>query len=92
MAALNKMGAANWNGSTGTQYINYYIAIPSDKLAEGVEFWSWAVKKPLFNSDKLEREKQVVISEIRGYHTDPDHIADEALESREFSLSLGART
>jgi zinc protease len=85
MAALNKMGVANWNGSTGAQYINYYITLPSDKLAEGIEFWSWAVKKPVFDADKLEREKQVVISEIRGYHTDPNHIAEEALESREFS-------
>ncbi len=85
MAALNRMGVANWNGSTGAQYINYYITIPSDRLAEGIEFWSWAVKKPLFNADKLEREKQVVINEIRGYHTDPDHIAEEGLESRVFS-------
>ena len=85
MAALNRMGVANWNGSTGTQYINYYITVPSDKLAEGIEFWSWAVKKPLFDSGKLEREKQVVINEIRGYHTDPGHIAEEGLESRVFS-------
>jgi len=86
MAAINRMGVANWNGGTGTQYINYYITVPSDKLEQGVEFWSWAVKKPVFTADKLEREKQVVISEIRGYHTDPDHIAEEGLESRVFSL------
>jgi zinc protease len=85
MAALNKMGVAGWNGATGTQYINYYITVPSDKLAEGIEFWSWAVKKPVFDADKLEREKQVVINEIRGYHTDPDHIAQEGLESRAFA-------
>ncbi len=85
MAAINKMGVANWNGGTGTQYINYYITVPSEKLGEGIEFWSWAVKKPVFDAGKLEREKQVVINEIRGYHTDPNHIADEALESREFS-------
>jgi zinc protease len=85
MAALKRMGVANWNGGTGTQYVNYFITVPSDKLAEGVEFWSWAVKKPVFDADKLEREKQVVINEIRGYHTDPGHIADEGLESRVFS-------
>jgi zinc protease len=85
MAALNRMGVANWNGATGAQYINYYITVPSDKLGEGIEFWSWAVKKPVFESGKLEREKQVVINEIRGYHTDPDHIAEEGLESRVFA-------
>ncbi len=40
MAALNKMGVTGWNGGTGTEYINYYITLPSDKLAEGLEFWS----------------------------------------------------
>ena len=39
--ALNKMGVANWNGATGTEYINYYITVPSDKLGDGIEFWSW---------------------------------------------------
>jgi zinc protease len=85
MAALNKLGVANWNGATGSEYINYYITLPSEELAAGVEFWSWAVKKPVFEASKLEREKQVVINEIRGYHTDPDHIASEALESRMFA-------
>jgi zinc protease len=85
MAAIKRLGVANWNGETGSQYINYYITVPSEKLSDGVEFWSWAIKTPVFNEDKLGREKQVVVNEIRGYHTDPDHIADEALESRMFS-------
>jgi zinc protease len=85
MAAIKRLGVANWNGETGNQYINYFITVPSDKLADSVEFWSWAIKKPVFNEDKLGREKQVVINEIRGYHTDPDQIAGNALESRMFS-------
>jgi zinc protease len=85
MAALNRLGVSGWNGATGTEYINYYITLPSDKLAEGIEFWSWAIRKPVFEGDKLEREKQVVINEIRGYHVDPAHIADEGLESRMFA-------
>jgi zinc protease len=85
MAAIKKLGVANWNGETGSQYINYYITVPSQKMPDGVEFWSWALKKPVFNEDKLSREKQVVLNEIRGYHVDPDHIANDALESRMFS-------
>ena len=76
--ALNKMGVANWNGATGTEYINYYITVPSDKIGDGIEFWSWAVKKPLFDADKLKSEKDVVINEIRGYHSDPDEIMEMA--------------
>jgi len=83
--ALNKMGVANWNGATGTEYINYYITVPSDKLGDGIEFWSWAVKKPLFEAEKLKSEKDVVINEIRGYHSDPDEIMSNAISSRAFS-------
>lgn len=83
--ALNRMGVANWNGSTGTEYINYYITVPSDKLGEGVEFWSWAVKKPLFDEEKLANEKNVVLNEIQGYHNDPDQVMENAFESRIFA-------
>ncbi len=84
-AALSKMGVANWNGATGNEYINYYIVVPSEKLADGIEFWSWAVKKPLFNEEKLSKEKEVVINEIRGYQVDPDRYFSEALDMRMFS-------
>jgi zinc protease len=84
IAAMNKMGVPKWNGATGGEYIYYYITVPSDKAEDGVEFWSWAAKKPVFDAVKLEKEKQVVLAEIRGYHVDPDQIAENALESRMF--------
>ncbi len=86
-AALNRMGVPNWNGATGAEYINYYITVPSDRLEEGIEFWAWAVKKPVFDAAKLEDEKDVVINEIRGYHADPDQIMENAIESRLFTVA-----
>ena len=83
-AALNRMGVANWNGSTGDGIVDYYITIPSDKLEEGVEFWSWAVKSPTLDPAELESEKDVVINEIRGYHADPDEVMYNAIETRAF--------
>jgi zinc protease len=81
-AALNAMGVPSWNGSTGEEYINYYITVPSDKLDEGVAFWSWAVRHPVFDPVKLEAEKGVVLNEIKGYHADPNQVFSNALESR----------
>ena len=83
-AALNRMGTTNWNGATGKEYINYYITVPSDKLADAVDFWAHAVMNPTLNYAVLENEKQVVLNEIRGYHSDPAQIASNALESRMF--------
>ena len=36
-AALNSMGTTAWNGATGTEYINYYITVPSEKTEAAVE-------------------------------------------------------
>lgn len=85
MAALHRMGVANWNGGTSGEYVNYYITVPSDRLAEGLDFWAAAVREPLFEQARLDREKQVVINEIRGYHTDPADIFANALERRAFA-------
>ncbi len=83
--ALNKMGVSNWNGGTGNESVNYYVTVPSDKLGDGIEFWSWAVKKPVFDKDTLENEKSVVTNEIQGYHSDPDSIFSNAISSRAFA-------
>jgi len=83
-AARNAMGSTTWNGGTGTEFINYHITVPSDYLADGVAFWAAAVRSPIFDPAILENEKQVVLSEITGYHADPASIAVNALESRMF--------
>jgi len=83
-AALNRMGTTSWNGATGREYINYYITVPSNKLADAIDFWAHAVINPTFDPAVLENEKQVVHNEIRGYHNDPSQIALNALESRMF--------
>ena len=84
-AAINRMGVSSWNGGTGMEYINYYVTVPSDRLGDGIEFWSWAVKTPVFTQEKLDNEKNVVINEIQGDHNDPDEIFDNAVGSRVYT-------
>lgn len=82
--ALARMGVAEWNGGTATEYVTYYFTVPSDRLEEGLEFWSWAIKTPLLDAGQLEKEKQVVCDEISGYINDPDNIFSMALNRRLF--------
>lgn len=84
-AALNSMGTTAWNGATGSEFINYHITVPSDRLSEGVDFWAQAVRDPIFDPSVLDNEKQVVLNEIKGYHNDPAQIASNALQSRMFA-------
>lgn len=69
--AISDMGVASWNGSTGIECVNYFFTIPKDKLQEGLEFWSYAIREPLIEPKELENEKKVVLSEITGNQNDP---------------------
>ncbi|MDC7224850.1 MAG: pitrilysin family protein, partial [Spirochaetales bacterium] len=84
MAAMKSLGVGNWNGGTSTEYVTYYFTIPSSKTAEGVAFWSEAVRYPLFEESELEIEKGVVINEIKGYHNDPQDNFRQAISGRLF--------
>lgn len=84
MAAMNSLGVGEWNGSTGVDRVNYYFTVPSDKVRDGMEFWSLAVRSPNMDEGELEREKGVVLSEIRGDYTSPAEIAYAAVSSKLF--------
>lgn len=73
MAAMKRLGVGSWNGGTSTEYVTYFFTIPSERLAEGLEFWSAAVQSPLLRADELERERQVVYNEIAGAQSDPGY-------------------
>ncbi len=70
-AAMTELGIAGWNGSTSTEYVEYHITLPSNKTGKGLEFWSYAMRSPLFDKEELEIEKDVVCNEINGDRSRP---------------------
>ena len=72
--AISDMGVPDWNGTTGSECVNYYFTVPSALLREGMEFWSYAIRSPLLDEAEFEREKKVVLSEIEGGLSDPNTI------------------
>ncbi len=84
-SAMTELGVAEWNGGTSTEYVDYYFTVPSNKVNEGLEFWSHAVREPLFSAEELLLEKDVVVNEINGGMGDPDHIYQAALTKTMFS-------
>lgn len=84
-AAMTRLGVANWNGGTSSEYVTYYFTIPSSRLADGLDFWAAAIRTPLLDGKELETEKDVVINEIRGYFDDPDEIFDSGITTALFS-------
>ena len=71
--ALSEIGVANWNGTTGSDRVNYFFTIPSNQLEKGLAFWNAAIRSPLMTEQELENEKRVVLSEIEGDAADPQH-------------------
>ncbi len=79
-AAMTDLGVAEWNGGTSTEYVTYYFTVPSDRTSQGLQFWSHAVREPLFDPAELEVEKDVVVNEINGRNTDPDTVFSSAVD------------
>lgn len=82
MDAMNALGVGNWNGTTGTDRVNYFFTVPSNLVRDGLEFWSYAVRTPLMDEKELANEKGVVLSEITGNYTNPGRIANASLYRR----------
>ena len=77
--AMNELGVSDYNGTTGLDRVNYFFTIPSSKIKEGLEFWSYAVRTPKLDESELENEKKVVLSEIEADFTNPSKIRSSGL-------------
>jgi zinc protease len=65
-----ELGAV-FNGSTREEVVNYYLTLPADSLAGGLQFLASALRKPLFRTDELAREKEVVLGEYDRNEAEP---------------------
>lgn len=62
---------AIYNGSTREEVVNYYLTLPADSLAGGLQFLASALRNPLFREDELKREKEVVLGEYDRNEAEP---------------------
>ncbi|MFL5575936.1 MAG: M16 family metallopeptidase [Gemmatimonadaceae bacterium] len=62
---------ASFNGTTSEERVNYYMHLPADSLAGGMEFMAAALRTPSFRQDELERERQVVLGEYDRAESSP---------------------
>ena len=70
----------NFNAFTGEEATCYYAHLPDEYLKEAVEIISDMYLHALIPADEFEREKRVVIEEIRMYADEPDAVAMENLQ------------
>ncbi|MCC6524828.1 MAG: insulinase family protein [Polyangiaceae bacterium] len=71
-----------WNGTTGTERVNYYFSTTSDHFADTMAFMRDAVVAPLFDQKELEREREVVTGEMDRNEGNPFYFFGQALDRR----------
>lgn len=72
------------NASTSKEVIIYYIKIASTDFTLTNEILSSMIKEPLFDPEEIEKEKKVVIEELRMYRDDPGSYAPVLYERLQF--------
>ena len=78
----------NFNACTGEEATCYYVHLPSEYLVEAIDILSDMYLRATIPADEFDREKQVIIEEIRMYADEPDSVAMENLQRALFPKSM----
>ncbi|ANE50540.1 M16 family metallopeptidase [Flavisolibacter tropicus] len=62
---------AIWNGTTGTERVNYYFTFDKDSLLAGLKFMNAAMRFPIYRKEDMEKERPVVDGEFQRNESDP---------------------
>jgi len=73
---------AVFNASTREELVNYYLTIPSDSTAAGMDFLAAALLTPKFLPEELAREREVVIGEYDQQESSPYFRFDQEMGQR----------
>jgi predicted Zn-dependent peptidase len=70
------------NAFTSHDMTSFWFKLPSEHLFSGLDILTDMLNNPIFNPEKFEKEKKVVIEEIKMYHDAPmRHIHDQIEEN-----------
>jgi len=70
MEKVQEMGA-QFNGTTSTNRVNYFITVTNPKLEEGLKFLNSAMRYPKFDKEEMKKENLVVDGEFERAESNP---------------------
>lgn len=62
---------AMWNGTTGTERVNYFFTFNKDSLEAGLKFMNAAIRFPIYREEDMQKERPVVDGEFQRAESDP---------------------
>jgi len=89
IAASLEMLGGELNAFTSREYSCYYARAASRHFATAMDVLGDVVLRSTFPEDEFEKERNVVLEEIRMYEDSPEELSHELLQSVMFSPALG---
>lgn len=77
---LDSLGA-EFNAFTSKEYTGYYIKVPKNKINNAIDILSDMLLNSKFDSEEIDRERGVIISELNMYEDNPNMSIDDFFES-----------
>jgi len=62
---------AIWNGTTGTERVNYFFTFDRDSLNAGLKFLNAAIRFPIYRIEDMQKERVVVDGEFQRAESNP---------------------
>lgn len=77
------------NAFTAQDLTAYWFKLPSEHLLSGIDILIDMLKNPLFEEEKFEKEKRVILEEIKMYHDNPQRHVMEMIEENLYKKPFG---
>ncbi len=77
------------NAFTAHEVTSFWFKLPSEHIFAGMDIIIDLLKNPKFDEKKFEKEKKVILEEIKMYHDDPRLSATEQIEKNLFDKPFG---
>jgi len=77
------------NAFTSHEVTSYWFKLPSEHIFAGLNIITDMVKNPAFEKEKFEKEKKVILEEIKMYHDAPSMHVFEQIEKNMFEKPFG---
>ncbi len=77
------------NAFTAQDVTSFWFKLPSEHLFSGIDILIDLLKNPKFEKEKFEKEKKVILEEIKMYHDDPQRHVLDKIESNLYEKPFG---
>lgn len=77
------------NAFTSHEITSFWFKLPAEHVFAGLDVLTDILNNPIFNEEKFEKEKKVILEEIKMYHDLPQRYVFEILEKNMFAKPFG---